>query len=218
MYRKELALIICVALSIFLAMDFGSLFLVKLSKREAKYLATETYSGVSLVQQAIDRMQRNWSETCRLINVAESKRVAETIEKINSNSTSSIWESYALQVERREEEVMFEEMMLLRSEFLELRKRYFQVLLSRTQNDEKYESPKILLLEKLLPAYEAYLAKSFHLMQLRFAAGLGQSQEILRKTTLAEYTVFGSIISTLIISAYVAFQMHLGNFRTQYRE
>jgi hypothetical protein len=218
MYRKELTVIGTLSLALFVATEIGTFVSVKLIQREAKHLATETYTGLSLVQQAIDRMQCNWGETCRLIEAAESKRVAETIERINSNSTSAIWESYALQAKQSKEAATFEEMMLLRTEFLDLRNKYFQVLMIPNQNDIERESPQMLLLQKLLPAYEAYLAKSLQLLQLRLANGLGQSQVIMRRTTLAEYAVFGSIISTLIISAYVAFQINLGVFRPSYRQ
>lgn len=211
MYRKELLIISCFIFSLLLALNIGTLFSVGASRKQAKLLTNDCVVGFSLASQAIDRIIVNWNETYRLISIPETDRRLDTIQRVNGNSTQAIWDQYAIKPKKDDEKAVFENLVQVRREFLQLRDQYFDMLMTPNNGTDRTNTARFLLVEKLLPAYDVYLQTAMELLRINSRSGFNAYEAIGQRLGFAQYTSIGSAISTVGVCAYIWFQLNLGS-------
>jgi len=186
MFRKELLILTSLAGVIVLAVAAACFWVGHTIREDADKIALDVLPGLVDAGAAMAQSQENWLNARMLLNAPTPEAQAALIHQIRTNSNEGLWRDYAGCVYGPAEAREYAELLVARTNFLQLREKYFGLVESNLPTDAKN-----LLENKMVPAYGSYRAASRQLFKFNADVGHRRAAAVVRISRLAPLVLAG---------------------------
>jgi hypothetical protein len=186
MFRKELLIVCSVGATVFLLVAVASSLVGRAIQREASMIAVDTLPSLVDAGAAMTLTEENWLRVQLLVHAASEAARAANVQEIRTNSNEGLWREYGESVFAEEDRKNYNELLVLRTNFLTLREEF----LALTQAGRLPEAQSFLEL-KLTPAYQRYKANSRKLFEYNARHGRERAAKVIRFSRVAPLALAG---------------------------
>ncbi|TAK98850.1 MAG: hypothetical protein EPO07_11460 [Verrucomicrobia bacterium] len=213
MFQKEVIALGLTAIIIFTLVAGAASLAIRAVERDAKLVAQDTLPGLVNAGEALNRIQENWLNATLLLHTPDAPTRARLIEKVNTNATDAFWEKYQESIFGQRDADTFKDMQQCRTEFIALRKEYFELVAAGKMDDAArlYES-------QLKAAFEKYRNNSLALFTYNADLGQSRADRILQISTWTPFALAGFCVLVLMLGVFVGFKATLGAFSGNWSE
>src|SRR6266516_7252617 len=127
MFRKEIIALGLTTLVVFTLVAGAASLAIRTVESDAKLVAQDTLPGLVNAGEALNRIHENWFHASQILHTPDAQTRALLIEKVNTNATDAFWERYQESIYGQRDAETFSAMQTSRTEFIERRKRYFNL-------------------------------------------------------------------------------------------
>lgn len=207
MFRKELVVLGGIAVAVFLVVAGIASLAVRAVQAEASLVAQDTLPGLVNAGEAVSRLNENWFNTYQLLNVASPTARASLMNRIETNSTSELWERYEKSIYDPKDAQLFQKMGQSRTEFLVARSNYFNLVKSGQMTEARnfFEG-------RLDMTAQNYRWAAGDIFIYNADVGQQRADRIIRLSRWTPFVLGGLCVGILLVGMFIGFKASLGAF------
>lgn len=213
MFRKELLTLGLTALVVFALVAGAASLAIRTVEADAKLVAQDTLPGLVNAGEALNRINENWFHASLILQTPDAQTRANLIAQINTNATDAFWERYQESIFGQQDAETFSAMQKSRTEFIELRKRYFDLAANG-----KLDEARTLYESQLKAASQKYRDSSLGLFAYNANLGQQRADRIIHFSAWTPFALAGFSVLMLLIGVFVGFKASLGAFSGNWSE
>jgi hypothetical protein len=213
MFRKELIILGCLALLVFLIVTSFASWVVHAVQRDGKMLAGDTLPGLVNAGDAINRLNENWFDAHVLLTLESAEARSSLMQKITDNSTLLPWQRYSASIYDQRDQDLFTQMQLNRDTYLAERTQYFHLI-----DAGNLPAAREFFQSHVKPAFEKYRDSANSIFAFNAKVGQQRADRVIRFSWWTPYALAGFCVLVLLAGVFVGFKASLGAFSGAWTE